>query len=671
MKKRIAIAGFVLLFLLACYFLIRFAVIGTQTTTFQSTPAASTPMPSTVIPSLARLADSKDAYTQLISSINNGSTIVHASKHWTDFWMSWTIAKNMLIEFILPALSILIVLILIEEIIRRRVFNFDKRIQMTINNFEFGSVSFKNEGLPKSITNEVKEDLYKFYSVNKVSQYGVTDLQEPKNPFRLLNQSVESIEIPAMVPSQISVLLGFVMKLFPPRILNISGQLEYDYEKGVGLSITFDDNIIDHIACSRTLWEKDLKIPPLKLKHSESAAAGNTAAPAVEPSAKSARIAPSTEKPSAQADTASSNSHQPASSVTASEADLYYTRCCVLADIASTWIYYKILKSTNSRKVKEYFGTDDFDSIKWFILFLIHYQVYKDNVHSKDANSLKETAKKDLLQSLRCDQHNSIANFNLGWFLNHSSKPKSDKETNDFTRFLTRAIQTSDPSESTNINANYCLGDYYLNHNLTVLKKNNENIDFLELGARTLCFEKHFNVVSQNVTKSRCMKENAKLAFQIPSLVDYCVFSQRMNFLKLWHIQRIENRKKSIEIRKTNENNVDFYYNLACFYSLVSDSNQLPPNIVPVLKARYYHDDPHKLIAQPIDLYQFSLRNFEIACECDFKKVLRISKNDLWLDNIRAHNKSEYEKIIKQYKALNDVISPEKKKAKGKKLPKH
>jgi hypothetical protein len=635
-----------------------------------------TALPNMAVPGLLQISDYNGAWTNLQANVTSGQIVAKVSPTWVKAWLSWVIAKNTIMNIGLPSLAgfvvIIIVIILICKFLQSSTLT-----QMTFGDFTSASAKVENAGICTSISTKIKENLYNFYSAKPGEIPVVTDgpvfdqSGRSKDTFdgNALTSTItfnpqrtipQDLQLPSTVPAQISSIFDFLQKIFPPRVITISGQLEYQEEMGVGLSITFDDNVSTNIAKNITFWEKDFHLLPEKLSNENSSSEKQESKLLDLPQIKVLLTMPSS--PASSGSTAPSAGKAKTSPNSKISDNEYFNRSRPLVNIASAWIFWNISESTGKRnRLEEVCGTDSVESYQWFVLFLTFYKSYQRGLQTnkEETGEINKKAKYCLLKSLEKDQHNSMANMSLAFYYVHPEVKKNDGWIfqNKYTYLLKEALKYSAPADLTNIRANYFLGDYYLNHCLETLQKKGEEIAALpDKEAKKEITQYFKNAIDGAGSKRRYIPKNARLAYEIPYLTCLIAFNKIWQVSIIRHLLAIEIQKNNIRKTPLQENNVDLIYNLACFYSILSKSERLIKSSYSFIERYFYKEDPTLVIKKPTCLSDLALRNLELAFECSCTDVLSICDEDQWLLNVRQMK--EYKDIKLKYKKIASMIKP-------------
>jgi hypothetical protein len=157
-------------------------------------------------------------------------------------------------------------------------------------------------------------------------------------------------------------------------------------------------------------------------------------------------------------------------------------------------------------------------------------------------------------------------------------------------------------------------------------------------------FLNYFKNAAVESKKCTSLTTNAKLAFQIPYLASSLAMGKINGWNACTELFKKERQKNKISIFQANENNADLYYNLACFYSMVSHIDNFSEYTLPILRRFFYQRDDKLIIKYPTNYSEIALRNIEKAFDCDYRIAPNII-NDPCFEALQVDYASEFEKI--------------------------
>ena len=573
----------------------------------QAAAPTPTPLPTLTayeaIPGLLHIGDYDGAYAKLKDSAAVHFSPTRADLNWVKLWAGWNEISAFMQEFVLPVISaFLILLILVLLFIKIRAVYFSQKID--IQKFTSGSAFFLDDNICSSITNAIQENLVKDFRGIENDSNGIID------------QTINLPEMPSNISSNISGIWNVIVKLFPAKVLNITGSLEYQSSKGAGISLKLFRNQDQNIIRQTTIWEIDFTekiLPPEQIPNSTDESKKETSPQKLE----------------------------------------YTNRAFRLARIAAAWIFWNICDLNYSKEeIRSFLGTDSYLSYFYYSLYQI-YLPAKGNTHNAKYLECLLESESFLKKSLRADQHNSFAALNLA---NKFIKPginQGKSTVEEYEETISLSI-TQNFQEIPCILANYSLGSLKFND----LLKNESAKNILHIKPKKLtdCVDSYFSPAYQGARYQEKLKNsreakntsslswNSIYAIQIPYLLRFILDKDfDTAFAELSRIEKIKSDKLNV------------LYNLACFYSLISYCGGFKRQYFSSLKTQFYPQNENSGGRKVNSLLDLSLINLQLSFEKDLIKTMDYLMEDETIELLKQA--AEYQKIFLKFKNLRKILS--------------
>jgi hypothetical protein len=572
----------------------------------QAAAPTPTPLPTLTayeaIPGLLHIGAYDNAYAKLKDSTAEHFSPTRADLYWAKIWAGWKEISAFLKEFILPVISaFLILLIIVLLIIKIRAVYCLQKID--IQKFTCGSAFFLDDNICSSITNAIQENLVKNFRGVENDSNGIID------------QTINLPEMPSNISANISGIWNVIVKLFPAKVLNITGSLEYQSGKGAGIALKLFQNQDQKIIKQTTIWEIDFTgkiLPPEQIPTSTDEAKKETFPQKLE----------------------------------------YTHRAFRLARVATAWIFWNICDLNYSKEeIRSFMGTDSYQSYFWYSLYRIYLPEKGTMNNAKYQECLLES-ESYLKKSLSVDQHNSFAALNLA---NKFIKPdiNQGKSTVEKYEEVISLSITQNIREIPCILANYSLGSFKFND----LLKNESAKDILQMDPKGLndCVDHYFLPAYQgaryhekvkngrDANKSSSLSWNSIYAIQIPYLLRFILDKDYDTAFA--ELSRIENEK-------TDKLNV--LYNLACFYSLISHCKGFEKRCFKRLKTQFYSQNENGGFTEANSLLDLSLINLQLSFEKDLLKTMDYLIEDETIMLLKQE--ADYQKLSMKFKELRKIL---------------
>ena len=577
----------------------------------QEAPPEPTPGYEDIVPALLNNGDYAGAWEKFKEGVAADPTSTSKSNFWLWLWKAWNFTKNFINDILVPlAMGIFIVLLIFPLI--KIIYPFKRKIIIDIADFKPGSANEVDEKMCLSVANKVQENLFNYHK------------SQPLNNVNIITSAIDAPTLPESISSKASGIWNFLTKLYPTRIFSISGILEYHKDKGVGLALTasFTNNnkILEHI----TFWEKEHNLPTPEPKK-------DSLIDKIFPPKK----AKSEEQPNTF------------------NKDDYYARVRPMAMVASAWIYWQYCLLDKKNQLKSIFGTNVFESYKWYLIFLYQLQLLTSGTSEEN----QEKARPYLLKALAADRCNTVALFA---FCQYYLDPKKNPGNRDlFEKTMQQIVDRGKETDMTSILAHYWLGDLYSSEDLkiyTSLPQINE-VD------RKKFFEGQFKPAYDGIQKATGITEDLRRSVQIPYLLSF-VMSGDLNRAK----------RELFKIEEMRSEHANLFYNLTCFYGTLATcvtelgelSNELIENFYPELASGR--------ALKPISFNEMAMVNLEKAAfysnfnnQDQADEFFKYCEGDLWLKQLLKECSEKYQNIKANVSTTIKVFSGSEIKQKSKK----
>ena len=243
-------------------------------------------------------------------------------------------------------------------------------------------------------------------------------------------------------------------------------------------------------------------------------------------------------------------------------------------------------------QLKSIFGTNVFESYKWYLIYLYQLQL----LTSGTSEEKQEKARPYLLKSLAADRCNTVALFAFcQYYLDPKKKPENREP---FEKTMKQVIGNGKDSDLTTILAHYWLGDLYLNECL----KKHTTIPQIDEADRKKCFDEQFKPAYEGIQKATSITEDVRGCVQIPYLLSF-VMSGDINRAK----------KELIKIEEMRTENENLLYNLACIYGVLATSDPELHEVSNELIQSYYSYQTYWQINRPVNFNEMAMVNLEKA----------------------------------------------------------
>ena len=572
----------------------------------QAAVPTPTPLPTLTayeaIPGLLHIGDYAGAYAKLKDSTAVHFSPTRADLNWVKTWAGWQEISAFVKEFILPVISaFLILLIIVLLIIKIRAVYFLQKID--IQKFTCGSAFFLDDNICSSITNAIQENLVKNFRGVENDSNGIID------------QTINLPEMPSNISANISGIWNVIVKLFPAKTLNITGSLEYQSGKGAGIALKLFRNQDQNIIKQTTIWEIDFTgkiLPPEQIPNSTEESKKETSPQKLE----------------------------------------YTNRAFRLARVATAWIFWNICNLNYSKEeIRSFMGTDSYQSYFWYSLYRIYLPAKGTMNSAKYLECLLES-ESFLKKSLRADQHNSFASLNLA---NKFIKPgisQGNAAPAEYEEVISLAI-TQNFKDIPCLLANYSLGSQKFNDFLKNepgknllqmdLKRINEIVNQYLLPAYQVARYHEGVKNNRKSNQSPGLSWNSIYAIQVPYLLRFILDKDYVTaFAELSRIEKV----------KTDKLNV--LYNLACFYSLISQCEGFEKQFFSSLKTLFYPQNENTAYPEANSLLDLSLINLQLSFENNLIKTMDYLIEDETIELLKKD--ADYQNISMKFKNLRKIL---------------
>lgn len=562
----------------------------------EETPPEPTPGYEDIVPALLNNGDYAGAWDKLKEGVAANPDSTLKTNVWLWLWKAWNYLKNLTTDILIPlAMAVFIILLifpLMKIIIPRK-----RKMTIDIADFKPGSANEVDEKMCLSVSNKVQENLFSYYKKRLVSDCTIVNC--PVNP----------PDLPDSISAKASGIWNFLIKLYPTQIMTVSGIMENHKDKGVGIALSITSNTNQKVMEHITFWysEQYLPTPEPETKTLLEKLFGIKKAKTPE---------------------------QPKSF----NKDQYYEMARQLAMVAAAWVYWQYCLLEAKGRIKEIFGTDNFESYKWWLVYRYQLQIIKNG----SLKEKREKARPYLEKSLEADRSNTIVQL---VYCQYYLDPKKDAQNRDpYEKKLQLIIENGKETDLTTVMAHYSLGDLYLNERL----KLHPSMTQIDAKDRRVCFEEQFKPAFDGALRERGINEEVRRYLQIPYLLEFVLSGQ------------VDRAKRELEkIEKLRSSNSELLYNLACLYSVLSTCEKCPSDFQADLCRQFYPPSKYWEINKPGNFKDMALVNLEKAifhsCFADkdeAKEYYEMCETDEWLKTVITDN-AVYQNIKTKYAGSN------------------
>ncbi|MBN1219462.1 MAG: hypothetical protein JXM69_11075 [Anaerolineae bacterium] len=194
------------------------------------------------------------AWENFVSAIEANPQDADRGRLANQFWVWWQRGSIFLKIYLQPALLTLIYIIvfgfllyLFIRLIRFWIHN--RKLRLDVDKFETGAVKLEPDP-SGSLVIQVEQALQRLGKTDKLHRAGLID--QPV--------SIETLQLPEIeaLPKDVNQVWNFLVKLFPPNVITLSGVLQHDPGQGAGLSLRITHAQSKQIWGSYTLWQQEV-----------------------------------------------------------------------------------------------------------------------------------------------------------------------------------------------------------------------------------------------------------------------------------------------------------------------------------------------------------------------------------------------------------------------------